>query len=96
MILLGIFSEDFDVIYKLQFKYSVWLYSVIVAELIKKFHAVFARAHVSLRLIPLLSCHLHLTASDCFLPFRCSDLNFVCIYLLPCGIQSFSLFCFLI
>jgi len=50
MKLLGIFSEDFDVLYQLQFKYSVWQYSVTVAELIKKFHAVFVRAHVSLTL----------------------------------------------
>jgi hypothetical protein len=47
MKILGIFSEDFGVIYQLQFKYSVWQYGVTVAELIKKFHAVFARAHVT-------------------------------------------------
>jgi len=73
MKLLGIVSEDFYVIYQLQLKYSIRQCGVTVAELIKKFHAVFARAHISLRLISLLSCHLHLTASDCFLPFTCSD-----------------------
>jgi hypothetical protein len=96
MKLLGIVSEGFDVIYQLQLKYSVWQCGVTVAELIKKFHAVFARAHVSVRLISLLSCRLHLTASDCFLPFTCSDLNFICIYCLSCGIQSFSISCFFI
>jgi hypothetical protein len=96
MKLLGIFSEDFDVICQLESKYSVWQYGMTVAELIKKFRAVFARACVFLRLIPVLSYHFHLTSSDCFLPFTCSDLNFICIYLFPCGIQSIPISCILI